>query len=251
MAIKVPKHSKLYCTDPVWTGRADCKRCAIRNQVMFAGLTSVALNEILHPIDQYEFPPGSTIYWEGKEEPSIYTVRDGLVKLLRYLPDGSTRILRLMHHGDVIGMERILRQPYQHTAVAVSRVNVCRIPLDVIRRLFHDHPELHEEVMVRWNEYMQRADDAILYLSTGPIRQRVCSLIRMLAFPQLGDGPRQVELLNREDMASMLGVRVESVSRTIAEMKREGILRRAGTELYDFDKAQLEQFGSHPGDIIT
>jgi CRP-like cAMP-binding protein len=43
-------------------------------------------------------------------------------------------------------------------------------------------------------------------------------------------------------MAAMLGVRLESLSRIIAELKRENILRPLGKDVYEYDVMALSQY---------
>jgi CRP-like cAMP-binding protein len=56
------------------------------------------------------------------------------------------------------------------------------------------------------------------------------------------ENENRVALLGREDMAAMLGVRVESVSRIIAKLKRDGILRPLGKAFYEYDRPALKHF---------
>ena len=233
---------QVLCTSETWIGRADCKHCGIRNRVLFSGLSDEELDAILKPIDVYCYPPESVVYHEGERHNSLYTARTGLVKLVRYLADGSSRIVRLLRKGDAFGLERLIGKGYEHTAVAVTPLSVCRIPTVVLKQLDMTNPVVHRQLMERWDEHLCRADDGIAFLSTGTIRKRVAYLIELLAESAERNPSHRVELLGREDMAAMLGVRVESLSRVIAELKREGILRRLGDETYEYDPQALQRY---------
>jgi CRP/FNR family transcriptional regulator len=233
---------QVLCTSETWIGRADCKHCGIRNRVLFSGLSNDELDAILEPIDVYCYPPDSVVYHEGERNDSLYTARTGLVKLVRYLADGTSRIVRLLRRGDAFGLERLIGQGYEHTAVAVTRVNVCRIPTGVLRNLDMKNPAVHRELLERWDEHLRRADDCIAFLSTGTIRKRVAYLVELLAKAGEHNPGHRVELLGREDMAAMLGVRVESLSRVIAELKRKGILRRLDDKTYAYDPQALQRY---------
>jgi CRP-like cAMP-binding protein len=63
----------------------------------------------------------------------------------------------------------------------------------------------------------------------------------MLADAAEQENANRVKLLNREDMAAMLGVRLESLSRIIGELKRENILRPLGKDVYEYDVVALSQ----------
>lgn len=65
-------------------------------------------------------------------------------------------------------------------------------------------------------------------------------LIQYLAAASRQRDQNKVELLGREDMAAILGVRVEGVSRIIAELKRDGVLRPIGKGFYQYDRTALK-----------
>jgi len=68
----------------------------------------------------------------------------------------------------------------------------------------------------------------------------VVYLIQYLAAASRQKDEDKVELLGREDMAAIVGVRVEGVSRIIAELKRDGILHPLGKKIYEYDRAALK-----------
>jgi len=106
------------------------------HEVLFSDLSAADLDAIIQgvyePIDHFTYETASILYQEGCEDNAIYTIRNGLVKLVRYLPDGKERIIRLVKATDSIGLERILGRPYGHTAIALQPVTACRIPIGVL-----------------------------------------------------------------------------------------------------------------------
>jgi CRP-like cAMP-binding protein len=111
-----------------------------------------------------------------------------------------------------------------------------------MKTLYGNYPNLYRQLLEHWDEYLRRADNNIAFLSTGTIRKRVVYLIQYLATAHGQENENRVALLGREDMAAMLGVRVESVSRIVAELKRDGILRPAGKEFYEYDGTALKHY---------
>ena len=102
------------------------------------------------------------------------------MKLVQYLPDGSQRIVRLLHSADVAGLEALLGQSYQHDAVVLQAASVCRLPIEVVKRLDRDSPKLHHELLLRWQRALTEADAWLTLLSTGTARQRVARLLLRL-----------------------------------------------------------------------
>lgn len=185
------------------------------------------------------FSPGSVLYREGEEIESLFVIESGLVKLLRHLPNGRARIVRLHAGGALLGLNGTLEPDHEHTAVAVGEVRALHLPLAMVRRMRSDEPENYSRLLEAWNSYLHEADIWITQFSTGSIRARVARLILFLAMKP-DEEPRsegEVSLLTCEDMANILGVTPESVSRNVADFKRRDLLRpiQDGEENYVCD----------------
>lgn len=221
-----------------WDGTADCKNCQLRESVLFSGLPETAFEKIHDPIDQYRLPPGSTLYRQGDLGDRLYTIRSGVLKLVQYLPDGSLRIVRLLHDRDVTGLECLLGDPYQHDAVVLEECEVCSLPVKVVQDLSNENPMLHKELLNRWQRALKEADAWLTQLSTGSAKQRVARLLLRLTT----DSPAsKCRLFAREDMGAMLGITTETTSRTIAEFKRQGLLIETQPNQFLLDTPNLER----------
>jgi CRP-like cAMP-binding protein len=229
-----------YCTDAEWVGRADCRHCNIRNMMLFSGLPDSAFDKALRPIDNFRYAAGANLYDEGQAGDAIFTIRRGLVKLLHLSADGSPRILRLLGGGSAVGLELLDGSTdYRHSAVAANKVDVCRIPLATIAALEKGFPELIRQERHRLQEHLDRADEWIITMGTGPARQRIAHLLLFLSrYSANSNG--DIELLPGEDMAAIVGTSVETVSRIIADLKRRRLLNRVAVHLYRCDTAALE-----------
>ena len=238
------KESDTLCTSETWVGRADCVHCAVRGKVLFSDLPKSTLDDILTPINVYCYPKEDVIYHEDDQAPWVYTIRKGIVKLVRYLADGTPRIVRILKVGDAFGFECMVAEKYEHTAIAIKLTEVCRIPVSVVAHLDDTSHELHTNLINRWEEHLQYADNFIALLSTGSLRRRIAALIDMLSDLTMNGDREHVELFGRDDLAAMVGVRAESVSRIIAELKRERILEPLENEVYRYDRRALQKYAT-------
>lgn len=240
------KPNKLCIHHPTWVGRSDCRTCNILHEVLFSDLSHDDLDAIIQgiyePIDEYAYREGAILYQEGDEDNAIYTIRSGLIKLVRYLPDGRERIIRLMKATNSIGLERLLGRPYGHTAIAIRPVSACRIPIGVLQQLDAEKPRFYRQLMERWAAALFQADDYIMMLLSGTVKQRVAHLIQWLSDITDGNEKSTVVLLHGKNIAAMLDITVESVSRTIAELKRLNILRHLENDHYEYDAKALEEY---------
>lgn len=219
-----------------WKGTADCQNCELRNTALFAGLTVDDFEHIHEPIVQVSLRQGESLYRSGEQGNRIYTLRHGFMKLVRYLPDGTQRIVRLVRPSDVTGLEALLGQPYEHEAVALQASELCCLPTSVVNDLSRRNPELHQELLKRWQKALVSADSWLTELSTGSARQRVARLILCLSD---NDEPPRCQLFNREDIGAMLGITTETASRIIADFRRHDWLRQSDGSRYLVNKHEL------------
>ncbi len=236
-----------YCTDATWLGRSDCKHCSIRHLMLFSGLPDSAFEDHLAPVDHFLFPAGATLFREGDEGGAIFSIRRGVAKFLSLTSDGSQRIVRLHGAGMSAGLE--LLEPgeaYRHTAVAVTEIDACRIPVSVVGKLEQDFPELCHQIRVRLQLQLDRADDWIVELGTGPAKKRIAHLMLMMI--NYSTEPNdEIALLSGNDIGAIIGASPETVSRIMADMKRNGILRKKTNGLYLGDAQALEAMREESG----
>jgi CRP-like cAMP-binding protein len=202
-------------------GEKDCAACGIRDQSLFRDLNAEDFRLIDQPIHDMTVEAHMTLFDEGSPGVNLYTIRSGLVKLVRYQPDGSQRIIRLLTAGDIAGLESTAVANYDSTAITVTPVHACRIPQAVIKRLEAESPRLHAQLLRKWHEALKQADDFIADLASGSARQRLARLLLRLS---QHDSTRQVLLPSREDVGAMLGITTETASRAVAVFRREGLL---------------------------
>lgn len=204
-----------------WTGIADCRSCNIRQSVLFAGLQESDFDELHRPADQLHYEAGRAIYQAGEVGSSLFTIRTGLVTLSQYLPGGAERIVRLLRATDVTGLEALLGDAYQHTATALQSTEVCRLPVNAVKRLSLVNSRLFHTLMAHWHRALSDADRWITELSTGPARERV---VRLLLWLSELETSSTCALFSREDLGAVLGLTTETASRTMAELKRQRLI---------------------------
>lgn len=210
-------------TEVTWRGSSDCRACGIREMVLFADLNEHDFEKIHSPIDDLTYNQGAVIYNEGGRVEGVFTLRSGMVKLVRTATDGRSRIVRVLRSGDVIGLETLASANYDSDAVALTAVLVCRIPVAVIQNLAKHSVRMHAQLMRKWQLALKSADDWLADLNFGTARQRVCNLI--LKMRSL-DNAEVSTLFSREDMGAMLDLKLETVSREMSRLTREGAIEQ-------------------------
>lgn len=189
------------------------------------------------------FSAKEVIYRESDPVDRVFLIHSGMVKLLSYLPNGRARIIRLHGYNHWLGLEGLVGQPYEHTAVAVEDVEVTSVSMNTLHLLERDNPRQYGQILKHGYKHLAQADKWIADFSTGGIKPRVARLVDFLSTLEHGESSDMVELLTVHEMADMLGVTPESVSRILAEFKRNDTLHKLdghSDETYEIDSQQLK-----------
>ena len=206
-----------------WSGTADCLHCSLRNSALFGGLTEDDFKQFHKPIDQLTLKQGQVLYNMGDVGSYLFTVRSGLLKLVQSLPDGTQRVVRLLHSTDVLGLEILAGEKYEHDVIALRDTELCRYPVEAVNILSQSNPVLHKDLMAQWKKALTEADAWLTHLSTGPAKKRMANLLLRLVN---NDDSAQCYIFNREDMGSILSLTTETASRAISEFERSGQMKK-------------------------
>jgi CRP-like cAMP-binding protein len=124
--------------------------------------------------------------------------------------------------GDVFGMEALLGERYEHSAVALTNVHLCKIPKSIISSLGEESPRLHRQIVKKWGEALSQSELWFSEINTGRIEVRIARFLLKLAKES---GPFAIApLFKREDMGLMMDVKFETISRALASMSEQGLI---------------------------
>lgn len=234
----------------VRNGHSDCGACNVRSTALFADIGDDAIPHIQSQIDELSLKPRGVLYHMGAQADAVFTLRTGAVKLVRYSPTGQHRIVRVLKPGDLIGLEALASGTYGNTAVALSAVTLCRLPIALIERMEREVPEVRRRLLEKWHDALDRADAWLAELACGqaPARARMA---RLMLHMRMGvasrNGEQRVVRMSLEDYAAALGITIETASRTLASWQREGVLVKQRGDRYTY-KANTRRLMQEAGE---
>ncbi len=203
-------------------GKGQCATCQIRHLSIFSELADVRSEEVstFHP-SVIAYARDETIYRQQDESRNAYTLRSGVVKLTKILPNGRSQIIRLLRKGDLFGFDGFAGENYNHTAIALTDIEVCRLPVAELITLKQKNPEIEQAMTLRWIQHLRAAEDMMLELGAKKAGERLASfLIRWCG----GGGQWQELPLSRAEMGELLGLTIETVSRFLSDWKRKALI---------------------------
>lgn len=216
-----------------------CQACDVRGSSLFSALDDEALARIHADIASPSLQADERLYARGDKGQFVYTVRSGLLRFERVTERGDRRILRLAGRGDLIGQEALLGLSYGDDVIACTSLSLCRIPCSLIQSLGEQQPDLLVELMERWQHALDDSQNWVTDLATGPARRRVLRLLLRLSRHIDADG--LVWLPRREEIGAMLDMTVETASRLVSQLRRDGVLELQSARVTRIDAEALQQ----------
>jgi len=170
------------------------------------------------------------LFLQGNPPREVFHIERGLVKLMRLSAGGQELAVGLQSQGCLLGAaSAIVKEPYPFTAITITSCALSRIPADLFLQLARTDEQfcwyLHE---VHSREVHQQASQlaALKYLSARQRFERLLLQFLSSIPPHEKQTSMKVRLpLKHWEIAQLIGVRPEHLSRILQQVKREGVLR--------------------------
>lgn len=207
-----------------------CADCPVRDQAICAALDPLELEELSRIGDHRTYRRGETIFAAGDESAACATLISGAVKLTTLDEEGVERIVALVHPAGFLG--QLFAAASDIDAVALTETRLCVFPRGPFERLMSDHPRLMRSILERTQAELEASRALTRLIGRRDVKERVAGLLLALA-RAASPGPCGMAsefdlILTREEMASLLGTTIESVSRRMTELEHAGLIERKG-----------------------
>ncbi len=220
-----------------------CSPCAIRNRAICADLNDAEIG-LLNGIGRRRtLAAGEQVMWEGDEAVLVANVIEGVLKLSSHSADGKEQILGLVYPSDFLGRPFGETSPYG--IEALTEAQICVFERTDFDRFAREHPRLEHKLLERTLAELDRTRRWMVLLGRMNAEQKVASFLLEMA-ERLGvraiDGPVRFALpLSRQQIADVLGLTIETVSRQLTRLRNEGAIELPSRrEVMLRDPADLE-----------
>ena len=203
-----------------------CRACEARHRGVCGALSASQLISLNKQSTRKHIGAGSELIGESQASNSYSNIIAGVVKLTKMMADGRQQIVGLQFAPDFLG--RPFRADSSITADAATDVNVCSFPKTVIDRMIKETPELEHKLLEQTLKELDEARDWMLTLGRKTATEKVASFLNLIAThinPESDADSASFELpLTRSDIADFLGLTIETVSRQMTKLRKDGIV---------------------------
>jgi CRP/FNR family transcriptional regulator len=186
--------------------------------------------------------PRTVIYREETPATSVFINAEGVVKVFKDMPSGRRWVTSFLYPADIFGLAE--NGVYIRTAQAITPVTLYRFNVEVLIETLKRDGELQFKFLCKVTHELREAQRQAIAIGRRDAVGRFAMFIGQLERQQ--GGSRDIDLpMSRSDIASFLGLSLESVSRATRALERRGVLRFSGRHLVHIvDPVQFERIES-------
>ncbi|MEM6463982.1 MAG: Crp/Fnr family transcriptional regulator [Pseudomonadota bacterium] len=204
-----------------------CQACEARHRGICGSLTAGELLELGKSSGRKEVKAGGEIVADSEAVTHYSNILSGVVKLTKILPDGRQQIVGLQFAPDFLG--RPFKSESGTNAEAATTVHLCSFPRKSIERMIEKNPSLENRLLKQTLNELDEARGWMVTLGRKTAAEKVASFLHLIAthIDPIGDNDDSVvfELpLTRADIADFLGLTIETVSRQMTKLRKDGVI---------------------------
>jgi CRP/FNR family nitrogen fixation transcriptional regulator len=175
-------------------------------------------------------PQDQGIYGEGDRATLFYRVISGVVRTCKFLGDGRRQVDAFYMAGDVFGIET--GEAYHLAAEAVSDCMLVAYRRRSLDTLSGGNETVARHLFQFALQHAARAQDHALLLGHRSAIEKLACFLLYWAYhsPQQTSVTLSATLsvtlqMSRQDIADFLGLTIETVSRTLSKLEKDGIIK--------------------------
>ncbi|MDH3637527.1 MAG: Crp/Fnr family transcriptional regulator [Gammaproteobacteria bacterium] len=226
--------------------------CKIKECIDAGELSPSALGLLQNAQETHTYRRGDTIFVQGEVPTGIYCLRSGNALLTHVDAFKHKTGFRVVSQGEIIGYRSMFGEDtHAATAQALATTDICFYPKEAIVATIDTHSGFARRFLRTLARDRGPPDGLLLRGQHLPVRVRLMHLLSVLKdnFSETADdGMLTFQLpLTRRDIASMLAARPESITRAIAELKRENVVIFSGRQVKVPDPERLYVLSGQSG----
>jgi CRP/FNR family transcriptional regulator len=210
---------------------SSCDLCVVRNRAICAALDASEV-AVLNAIGRRRtLAAGESLIWEGDDSVLVANVIEGVLKLSTGTEDGREQIVGVVYPSDFIG--RPFGATNDHGVTALTDARVCVFSRRDFDAFAREHPALEHKLLDRTLGELDRTRRWMLLLGRKSASEKVASFLLEMS-ERLVEPGCQVDFglpnrtlslpFSRQQIADVLGLTIETVSRQFTRLKAEGII---------------------------
>lgn len=202
---------------------------------IFSSLSNEEILKITKMTKHIPFQKGQMLVGEGEKSDILYIINKGKVKLSKYTVDGKEQILYIMTAGEFFGELNLFNEDElsNFSAFAIENTVICQLTKKDIDQIMCENPEISRKLLRTLSKRLIHTENLAQNLATKDPEVRIIHMI--LEFCQkfgtkINNGILVHLPINREEIASYVGVTRETISRKFSKFEDLGLITLSGNK---------------------
>lgn len=208
--------------------QVSCSSCSLASLCLPYGLDNTELQTLENIIQHKPVLEKNDIqYHAGDKQQAIYAVRSGAFKTIMTTSDGAEQITGFYLPGELLGLDGLGNGIYQCTATALETSSLCELRIEKFDDIFQNIRGLRTQLLHLIGEEISSDHQKLLAMGQLKGEERIATFLLSLGnrFAKRGFSPRIFNLpMPRHDLANYLGLAVETLSRMLSHLQKEGVI---------------------------
>jgi CRP/FNR family transcriptional regulator len=226
--------------------RIACSNCNLRELCLPGELTASEMEALENLTSSKRgYRRGDYLYRSGEPLGSLFAIRTGFFKTQVLHRDGREQVTGFQMVGEIIGMDAISNDKHTCDAVALEDSDVCELPFEQLEALGRKLPALQRHLHKIMSREIVREHGIMLLLGTMRAEERLAAFLLNLSqrFAARGYSPLAFQLrMTRQEIGSYLGMKLETVSRTLSQFQEAGLISVRNKAVKILDMKGMQSF---------
>lgn len=209
---------------------SSCETCVVRNRAICAGLDANEITALNAMGRRRTVAAGEPLIWEDDDSLLVANVIEGVLKLTTSTEDGREQIVGVAYPSDFIG--RPFGQTSKASVVALTDARVCVFARNDFDRFAREHPGLEHKLLERTLSELDRTRSWMMLLGRKTASEKIATFLLEMSerlaetdcTPRFGPARRFSLPFSRQQVADVLGLTIETVSRQFTKLKQDGVI---------------------------
>ncbi len=212
-----------------------CGECRFFDGGIWQPVAARSVSALVRGFSHRELEAKEILYAQDEENSGVYCVSKGLIALRVYHTNGRSTFLKLAYPGDVIGIRSFLRNGRHKTqARALLPSKVCTVAYRDAEKIVRANSSVLIRLASECVSEIDRCHDRIIATAHIPNKQRLADILHRLMCEhgkRTGDRMQMHLPLSRMDLADLIGVQPETMSRLFKKLQDDENLIASGRNI--------------------
>lgn len=203
---------------------------------LFSDLSRSEIERLQNLLVERQYKRGEAILIQNDKGDSLYIIAEGRVKVVLYGDKGKEVILSILKEGEFFGEMALLDEDVRSAyVITLEKTRVLVLQREIFINWINSHPQIAVKLLKHLSSRLRYADEVISNLSILDVYGRVARYLIDLVKREGRDVGSEFVIDNRpthNTIASQIGSTRETVTRSLNDFVKRGIIRYSGRMLF-------------------